>query len=48
MGDAGGPGGHDATYVAAGREALDCPLATADRRLARAPGVACEVIPVAG
>ena len=36
---------YDATYVALA-EALDCPLATADLRLARAPGIACEVIRV--
>ena len=36
---------YDATYVALA-EALDCPLATADVRLTRAPGIACEVIRV--
>lgn len=33
---------YDATYIALA-EALDCPLATADARLARAPGVRCPV-----
>lgn len=33
---------YDATYVALA-EALDCPLVTADARLARAPGIECEV-----
>jgi predicted nucleic acid-binding protein len=37
---------YDATYVALA-EALDCPLATGDLRLAHAPGIACEVIRVA-
>jgi predicted nucleic acid-binding protein len=32
---------HDAAYVALA-EALDCPLVTADERLARAPGPRCE------
>jgi predicted nucleic acid-binding protein len=32
----------DAAYVAAA-EALGCPLVTGDRRLAKAPGVRCEV-----
>lgn len=35
---------YDATYVALA-EALQCPLATADLRLARAPGPRCEIIP---
>lgn len=34
--------GYDAAYVAAA-EALDCPLVTADARLAAAPGIRCEV-----
>ena len=34
---------YDAWYVALA-EALDCSLATLDRRLSRASGVACEVI----
>ena len=34
---------YDATYVALA-EALGCPLATADLRLARAPGPRCEII----
>ena len=34
---------YDAWYVALA-EALDCPLATLDRRLARARGPSCEVI----
>lgn len=38
---------YDATYVALA-EALDCPLLTADRRLARAAGIRCEVHVVAG
>ena len=33
---------YDGCYVALA-EALDCPLFTADRRLARAPGLGCEV-----
>lgn len=33
---------YDACYVALA-EALDCPLLTGDARLARAPGLACEV-----
>lgn len=33
---------YDATYVALA-EALDCPVVTADRRLARAPGLRCPV-----
>jgi predicted nucleic acid-binding protein len=33
---------YDATYVALA-EHLDCPLLTADRRLAAAPGLRCEV-----
>lgn len=33
---------YDATYVALA-ESLDCALVTADRRLAGAPGVECEV-----
>lgn len=33
---------YDAAYVATA-EALDCPLVTADNRLARAGGVACEM-----
>ena len=33
----------DATYVALA-EALGCPLATADRRLAAAPGPRCEIV----
>ncbi|MDQ8044236.1 MAG: type II toxin-antitoxin system VapC family toxin [Patulibacter sp.] len=33
---------YDATYVAVA-EALDCPLVTADARIAGAPGVRCEV-----
>jgi predicted nucleic acid-binding protein len=37
---------YDATYVALA-EALDCPLATADLRLAEAPGRTCEIIRVA-
>jgi predicted nucleic acid-binding protein len=36
----------DATYVALA-EVLECPLATADTRLAEAPGPACEIIRVA-
>lgn len=38
---------YDATYVALA-EALDCPLATGDLRVARAPGPRCRVIPVRG
>ena len=33
---------YNAAYVALA-EALDCPLVTADARLARAPGIRCEV-----
>lgn len=33
---------YDATYVALA-EALDCPLLTADQRLASAPGPACSI-----
>ncbi len=33
---------YDAGYVALA-EALDCPLITADRRLARAPGIRCAI-----
>ena len=33
---------YDAWYVAVA-EALDCPLATLDRRLADAPGLSCDV-----
>lgn len=33
---------YDATYVALA-EQLDCPLVTADRRLATAPGIRCHV-----
>lgn len=33
---------YDATYVALA-EALDCPLVTADARLAAAPGLRCEL-----
>ena len=33
---------NDATYVALA-EALDCPLLTADRHLARAPGLRCSI-----
>ena len=33
---------YDAAYVALA-EALDCPLVTADKRLASAPGIRCEV-----
>lgn len=36
---------YDATYVALA-EALECPLATGDLRLARAPGPRCEIISV--
>lgn len=36
---------HDATYVALA-EALDCPLLTADARLAAAPGIRCPVVTV--
>jgi predicted nucleic acid-binding protein len=38
---------YDATYVALA-EALDCPLATTDQRLANAPGIACEMVLVTG
>ena len=34
---------YDAWYVALA-EALDCPLATLDRKLGRAPGPVCEVV----
>ncbi len=34
--------GYDAAYIAAA-EAHDCPLVTADRRLAGAPGIGCTV-----
>ena len=34
---------YDASYVALA-EALECPLATADRRLASAPGPSCEMV----
>ena len=33
---------YDATYVALA-EGLDCPLVTADARLATAPGIRCEI-----
>ena len=33
---------YDATYVALA-EALNCPLVTADARLARSPGIRCDV-----
>ncbi|MCU1367631.1 MAG: hypothetical protein JWN39_3270 [Ilumatobacteraceae bacterium] len=33
---------YDATYVALA-EGLSCPLVSADRRLARAPGIRCDV-----
>lgn len=36
---------YDATYVALA-EALECPLATCDLRVARAPGPRCEIIPL--
>ena len=36
---------YDATYVALA-EALDCPLLTADRRLASAPMIRCQVLVV--
>lgn len=39
----GGLTSYDAWYVAVAEE-LDAPLVTLDRRLARAPGVRCEVI----
>ncbi len=38
---------YDGWYVALA-EALDCPLATLDRRLARSSGPACEIIVPAG
>jgi predicted nucleic acid-binding protein len=38
---------YDATYVALA-EALGCPLATGDLRLARAPGIRCEIIGLRG
>jgi len=38
---------YDATYVALAEE-LHCPLLTADARLARAPGVRCDVTVLAG
>ncbi|MGE0027399.1 MAG: type II toxin-antitoxin system VapC family toxin [Thermoleophilia bacterium] len=38
---------YDALHVALA-ERLGCPLVTADRRLAGAPGVACEVLVVRG
>lgn len=38
---------YDATYVAVA-ETLGCPLLTADRRLARAPGPACPITLVSG
>ena len=38
---------YDASYVALA-EALGCPLATADRRLARAPGPTCEMVVIDG
>lgn len=38
---------YDAAYVALA-EALDCPLVTADARLAKAPGIRCEVELVGG
>lgn len=37
---------YDALYVALA-EILDCPLVTLDHRLARAPGINCEVIAIA-
>jgi len=36
---------YDSCYVALA-EALDCPLATADQRLANAPGTRCEFVVV--
>jgi len=33
---------HDATYVALA-ESLDVPLLTLDQRIARAPGIGCDV-----
>ena len=33
---------YDATYIALA-EGLSCPLVTPDRRLARAPGIRCDV-----
>jgi predicted nucleic acid-binding protein len=38
---------YDASYVAVA-EALDCPLLTADARLARAPGPECPITVVTG
>lgn len=35
--------GYDAAYIAAA-EAQDCPLVTADQRLAGAPGIGCDVV----
>lgn len=37
---------YDALYVALA-ESLNCPLVTLDHRLARAPGINCEVIAIA-
>lgn len=39
-------GAHDALYVALA-ENLSCPLITSDKKLARAPGLNCEVIAIA-
>ena len=39
--------GYDAWYVAMA-EALDCPLATLDRKLGRATGPRCEIITLPG